>query len=84
MKLYCNRAERTDSHGVVRDGPPLRSLGAVEIFRRCPKFCGIDEPFPFKNHERQQVINAEDDNDLYADRSRKILPSLSKKKESNV
>lgn len=41
MRLYCNRTKKADSHGVVRDGPPLRSLVAVEILRHCPKFNGI-------------------------------------------
>ena len=38
MKLYCGRNRRGESDGVVRDGPPLRSLGAAAVYRNCPKF----------------------------------------------
>lgn len=37
-KLSCSRNCREDSYGVVRDGTPLRSLGAVAVLRKCPKF----------------------------------------------
>ena len=81
MELYCTREKLTDSHGVVRYGLPLRSLGAVEILRRCSEFCGINEQLPCKNHGRQQVINAEDDDELCAARSRKKTSSPSKRNE---
>ena len=51
MKLYCNRAKRTESHGVVRDGPPLRSVGAVEILRRCLNFVVL------MNHLHARIMN---------------------------
>lgn len=40
MRLYRSHTKKADKSGVVRDGPPLRSLGAVEILRHVPKFNG--------------------------------------------
>ncbi len=41
MRLYPARTNRKDEHGVLRDGPPQRSMVAVEIQRECPKFCSV-------------------------------------------
>ncbi len=38
--LYRSRNKRRTKDGVEKDGPPLRSLGAVAILRRIPKFGG--------------------------------------------
>ena len=40
MMLYCRRTRKKDRNGVERDGEPLKSLSAVEILRKCPKFYG--------------------------------------------
>ena len=40
MKLYCSRIKKQDAFGIMRDGPPLRSLGAVDVLPYCPKFGG--------------------------------------------
>ena len=42
MKIYCSRNRRKDSYGVIRDGPPLSSSGAVVVLLECLKFGAKD------------------------------------------
>eukprot|EP00171_Calliarthron_tuberculosum_P006774 IDg6774t1 len=41
MRLYRKRTRTKHSAGVERDGPELKSMGAVSILRCCPKFSAI-------------------------------------------
>ena len=38
MRLYCSGNKRKDAYGVLRDGPVLKSMRAVDVLRRCPNF----------------------------------------------
>eukprot|EP00171_Calliarthron_tuberculosum_P000909 IDg909t1 len=41
MRLFRSRTRVRDKNGAFKDGPPLRSMGAVEVLRHLPKFgCG--------------------------------------------
>eukprot|EP00171_Calliarthron_tuberculosum_P020168 IDg20168t1 len=41
MRLYRARTKKADKTGVVREDPPLRSVGAVDILLPVPKFSGV-------------------------------------------
>jgi len=55
MRLYCSRNKKVDNNGFWKDGPPLRSLAAVNILRDCPKFSGIDNSARLFSHVHNSV-----------------------------
>eukprot|EP00171_Calliarthron_tuberculosum_P003039 IDg3039t1 len=63
MRLFRSRTRVRDKNGAFKDGPPLRSMGAVEVLRHLPKF-GCGSPTAVGNDGTGTTASISDGDDL--------------------